>query len=72
MKRFVNPAQPLTPAILDGSEAVDPRPARELAKRREIIGDFSLNACFRMAGISREDAVHGMRLFAEKVVPALR
>ncbi|MGH7818867.1 MAG: LLM class flavin-dependent oxidoreductase [Candidatus Binatia bacterium] len=44
----------------------------KLVKRREIIGDFSLNACFRMAGISREDAVHGMRLFAEKVLPALR
>lgn len=44
----------------------------KLERRREIIGDFHLNACFRMAGIPYEDAVHSQRLFAEKVMPAFR
>jgi alkanesulfonate monooxygenase SsuD/methylene tetrahydromethanopterin reductase-like flavin-dependent oxidoreductase (luciferase family) len=43
-----------------------------LETRREIIGDFDLNVCFRHAGIAYEDAANGMRLFAEKVMPALR
>lgn len=44
----------------------------KLQRRKEIIGDFHLNACFRMAGIPYADAVHSQRLFAEKVIPALR
>ena len=44
----------------------------KLERRRAIIGDFHLNVCFRHAGIAYEDAAHGMRLFAEKVIPALR
>lgn len=43
-----------------------------LRRRREVIGEFDLNACFRMAGIPFEDAVHGMHLFAREVIPALR
>ena len=44
----------------------------KLERRKQVIGDFNLNACFRMAGIPYEDAVHSQRLFAEKVIPALR
>ena len=44
----------------------------KLRQRREIIGDFWLNACFRFAGIPFEAAEQSMRLFAEKVMPALR
>lgn len=44
----------------------------KLRERREIIGDFRLNACFRFAGIPFEAAERGMRLFAEEVIPALR
>ena len=44
----------------------------KLEKRLDIIGDFDLNVCFRHAGIPYEEAAHGMRLFAEEVMPALR
>ena len=44
----------------------------KLATRRAVIGDFDLNVCFRHAGIAYEDAVDGMRLFAERVIPAMR
>ena len=44
----------------------------KLHARREIIGDFRFNACFRFAGIPFEAAERSMRLFAEEVMPALR
>jgi alkanesulfonate monooxygenase SsuD/methylene tetrahydromethanopterin reductase-like flavin-dependent oxidoreductase (luciferase family) len=44
----------------------------KLRQRRELIGDFVFNACFRFAGIPYEAAERSMRLFAEKVIPALR
>lgn len=44
----------------------------KLEQRRAIIGDFDLNLCFRHAGIPYEEAAHGMRLFAERVMPELR
>jgi alkanesulfonate monooxygenase SsuD/methylene tetrahydromethanopterin reductase-like flavin-dependent oxidoreductase (luciferase family) len=44
----------------------------KLERRRALIGDFDLNVCFRHAGIAYDDAVRGMRLFAERVMPALR
>jgi len=44
----------------------------KLQQRRAVIGDFDLNVCFRHAGIRYEEAVAGMRLFAERVMPALR
>lgn len=50
-------------------------PAEIVAKlehRRALIGDFDINVCFRHAGIAYDDAVHGMRLFAREVMPALR
>lgn len=43
----------------------------KLERRRAIIGDFDLNVCFRHAGIPYEEAANGMRLFAERVMPAL-
>ncbi|HYB99828.1 MAG TPA: LLM class flavin-dependent oxidoreductase [Candidatus Limnocylindrales bacterium] len=44
----------------------------KLRQRREMIGDFIFNACFRFAGIPGDYAHRGLRLFAEKVIPALR
>ena len=44
----------------------------KLRYRREMIGDFCFNACFRFAGIPYEAAERSLRLFAEKVLPALR
>jgi alkanesulfonate monooxygenase SsuD/methylene tetrahydromethanopterin reductase-like flavin-dependent oxidoreductase (luciferase family) len=43
-----------------------------IQQRKAMIGDFDLNLCFRHAGISFEDAVRGMRLFAGQVMPVLR
>jgi alkanesulfonate monooxygenase SsuD/methylene tetrahydromethanopterin reductase-like flavin-dependent oxidoreductase (luciferase family) len=44
----------------------------KLRARREIIGDFWLNACFRFAGIPFDAAERSLRLFAEEVIPAFR
>lgn len=44
----------------------------KLRDRRQHIGDYDLNLCFRYAGLPFDDAVRSMRLFAEKVMPALR
>ena len=44
----------------------------KLHARREIIGEFRFNACFRFAGIPFEAAERSMRVFAEEVMPALR
>jgi alkanesulfonate monooxygenase SsuD/methylene tetrahydromethanopterin reductase-like flavin-dependent oxidoreductase (luciferase family) len=41
----------------------------KLAERGEIIGDYSLNCCFRFAGIPFDYAQNSMRLFADKVLP---
>jgi alkanesulfonate monooxygenase SsuD/methylene tetrahydromethanopterin reductase-like flavin-dependent oxidoreductase (luciferase family) len=46
--------------------------AAKLRHRREIIGDFRFNACFRFGGIAYEAAERSMRLFAERVMPAQR
>jgi len=43
----------------------------KLLARREIIGEFRLNCCFRFAGIPFEAAERSMRVFAEDVMPAL-
>jgi alkanesulfonate monooxygenase SsuD/methylene tetrahydromethanopterin reductase-like flavin-dependent oxidoreductase (luciferase family) len=44
----------------------------KLKARREIIGEFCFNACFRYTGIPFEAAERSMRLFARDVIPALR
>jgi alkanesulfonate monooxygenase SsuD/methylene tetrahydromethanopterin reductase-like flavin-dependent oxidoreductase (luciferase family) len=44
----------------------------KLRERREILGDYWFNACFRYAGIPYEAAERSMRLFADEVIPALR
>jgi hypothetical protein len=43
----------------------------KLRARRELLGDFDLNGCFRYAGLELEAAERSMRTFAEHVVPAL-
>ncbi|HEY2773216.1 MAG TPA: LLM class flavin-dependent oxidoreductase [Candidatus Binatia bacterium] len=43
----------------------------KLRSRGEKIGDFFFNACFRFAGIPNDYAQRSMRLFSEKVMPAL-
>lgn len=40
--------------------------------RREAIGDYELNCAFSYAGMPHEKAAASMRLFAEKVIPALK
>jgi alkanesulfonate monooxygenase SsuD/methylene tetrahydromethanopterin reductase-like flavin-dependent oxidoreductase (luciferase family) len=44
----------------------------KLRARRELIGDFDLNCCFRFAGMPIDAAERSMRTFAEQVIPALR
>ena len=44
----------------------------KLRDRREHVGEFDLNLCFRYAGLPFDDAVRSMRTFAETVIPALR
>ena len=44
----------------------------KLRKRREIIGDFDFNGCFRFAGIPFDATLRSMELYAEHVIPALR
>ncbi len=39
----------------------------KLAERRERIGEFMFNGCFRFAGIPEDYALRSMRLFGEKV-----
>jgi alkanesulfonate monooxygenase SsuD/methylene tetrahydromethanopterin reductase-like flavin-dependent oxidoreductase (luciferase family) len=43
-----------------------------LRDRRQHIGDYDLNCCFRYAGLPIDDAERSMRTFAEKVIPVLR
>jgi alkanesulfonate monooxygenase SsuD/methylene tetrahydromethanopterin reductase-like flavin-dependent oxidoreductase (luciferase family) len=43
----------------------------KLQMRREKIGDYIFNACFRFAGLPFDYAKRGMRLFAEEVIPRL-
>jgi alkanesulfonate monooxygenase SsuD/methylene tetrahydromethanopterin reductase-like flavin-dependent oxidoreductase (luciferase family) len=43
----------------------------ELRARGEQIGDFSLNCCFRFAGIPFDYAQRSMRMFTEEVLPHL-
>jgi hypothetical protein len=43
-----------------------------LRDRRQHLGDYDLTACFRYAGLPIDAAARSMRLFAEKVMPALR
>jgi len=42
----------------------------KLRSRRDIIGEYRLNCCFRFAGIPFEAAERSMRVFAEEVMPA--
>ena len=44
----------------------------KLRARRELIGDFDLNCCFRFAGMPIDAAERSMRTFAEQVIPDLR
>ncbi len=44
----------------------------KLAERRDVIGDYSLNCCFRFSGIPFDYAQRSMRLFADKVLPKLQ
>lgn len=41
-------------------------------ERYEVIGAFEEATCFRFGGISQEDALSSMRLFADKVMPELK
>jgi alkanesulfonate monooxygenase SsuD/methylene tetrahydromethanopterin reductase-like flavin-dependent oxidoreductase (luciferase family) len=43
----------------------------ELRARREQIGDYALNCCFRFAGVPFDYARRSMRMFAERVLPRL-
>ena len=40
--------------------------------RREVIGDFELNAAFRFGGVPFEIAERGLKLFAKEVLPVLK
>lgn len=44
----------------------------KLLARRELLGDYDLNVCFRFAGLPYEDAERSMRTFATEVMPVLR
>lgn len=48
------------------------RVLRALETRRELIGDFELNASFRFGGIPYADAELSLRLFAKEVLPVLQ
>jgi alkanesulfonate monooxygenase SsuD/methylene tetrahydromethanopterin reductase-like flavin-dependent oxidoreductase (luciferase family) len=41
----------------------------KIAARRDVIGDYELNAVFSFGGVPFDTAEHGMRLFSEKVMP---
>jgi alkanesulfonate monooxygenase SsuD/methylene tetrahydromethanopterin reductase-like flavin-dependent oxidoreductase (luciferase family) len=45
---------------------------RELEARRQVIGDFELNAAFRFGGVPYEIAERGLKLFAKEVLPVLK
>lgn len=40
--------------------------------RRELLGDFDINPCFRFGGMRYDEAEQSMRAFATHVMPALR
>ena len=48
------------------------RIVRELETRREVVGDFELNASFRFGGIQYAKAETSLRLFAKEVLPVLK
>ena len=48
------------------------RIVRELETRREVVGDFELNASFRFGGIPYAKAETSLRLFAKEVLPVLK
>ena len=48
------------------------RVLRALETRRELIGDFELNASFRFGGIPYADAEVSLHLFAKEVLPVLQ
>ena len=45
---------------------------RELETRRDVIGEFELNAAFRFGGIPYERAETSLKLFAKEVLPVLK
>jgi alkanesulfonate monooxygenase SsuD/methylene tetrahydromethanopterin reductase-like flavin-dependent oxidoreductase (luciferase family) len=45
---------------------------RELEARRQVIGDFELNAAFRFGGVPFDIAERGLKLFAKEVLPVLK
>lgn len=45
---------------------------REIEGRRDLIGDFELNAAFRFGGIPFPLAERGLKLFAKEVLPVLK
>jgi hypothetical protein len=48
------------------------RVLRELEARRQLIGDFELNASFRFGGLPYEKADASVNLFAKEVLPVLK
>jgi len=45
---------------------------RELESRRDLIGEFELNASFRFGGTPFEVSQRGLKLFAKEVLPVLK
>ena len=43
----------------------------KLRHRRDVIGDYDLDLCFRYAGMTYDMAEDSMRTFAEEVLPAI-
>lgn len=41
-------------------------------RRRDLLGEFDINPCFRFGGMRYEEAERSMRAFATHVMPALR
>ena len=48
------------------------RVSPELEARRQLIGDFELNASFRFGGLPYEKADTSLNLFAKEVLPVLK
>ncbi len=48
------------------------RMLREIEKRRELIGDYEINASFRFGGIPFDTAQESLSLFAKEVLPVLK
>ena len=45
---------------------------RELETRREVIGQFELNAAFRFGGVPFDIAERGLKMFAKEILPVLK